>query len=188
MNRLGEHGRAVRRSMLDALGAGRFVTLLALLAVCASAQGASYPAPAEADFVIRDFHFASGESLPELRIHYRTFGQPHRDARGVVRNAVLILHGTGGSGASLVRDEFAGELFGPGQPLDATRYFIVLPDGIGHGKSSKPSDGLHAHVAVGRAAPAVHGRAHAARQPPHADLWPQPRLAQNHYRRDHARP
>jgi len=131
--------------MLDALGAGRFVTLLALLAVCAAAQGASYPAPAEADFVIRDFHFASGESLPQLRIHYRTFGQPHTDARGVVRNAVLIMHGTGGSGASLVRDEFAGELFGPGQPLDATRYFIVLPDGIGHGKSSKPSDGLHAH-------------------------------------------
>ena len=145
MNRLEEHGRAVGRSMLDALGAGRFVTLLALLAACAAAQGANYPEPAEADFVIRDFHFASGESLPELRIHYRTFGQPHRDARGVVRNAVLILHGTGGSGASLVRDEFAGELFGPGQPLDATRYFIVLPDGIGHGKSSKPSDGLHAH-------------------------------------------
>ena len=145
MNSPEEHGRAVGRSRLDALGAARFVTLLALLAVCASAQGASYPAPAEADFVIRDFHFASGESLPELRIHYRTFGQPHRDARGVVRNAVLILHGTGGSGASLVRDEFAGELFGPGQPLDATRYFIVLPDGIGHGKSSKPSDGLHAH-------------------------------------------
>jgi len=145
MNSPEEHGRAVGRSRLDALGAARFVTLLALLAVCASAPGASYPAPAEADFVIRDFHFASGESLPELRIHYRTFGQPHRDARGVVRNAVLILHGTGGSGASLVRDEFAGELFGPGQPLDATRYFIVLPDGIGHGKSSKPSDGLHAH-------------------------------------------
>ena len=145
MNSPEEHGRAVGRSRLDALGAARFVTLLALLAVCASAQGASYPAPAEADFVIRDFHFASGESLPELRIHYRTFGQPHTDARGVVRNAVLIMHGTGGSGASLVRGEFAGELFGPGQPLDATRYFIVLPDGIGHGKSSKPSDGLHAH-------------------------------------------
>ena len=145
MNRLVEHGRAVPRSMLGALGAGRFATLLALLAVCAAARGASYPAPAEADFVIRDFHFASGESLPQLRIHYRTFGQAHTDARGVVRNAVLIMHGTGGSGASLVRDEFAGELFGPGQPLDATRYFIVLPDGIGHGKSSKPSDGLHAH-------------------------------------------
>ena len=109
------------------------------------AVGADYPPPAEGDFLIRDFKFASGESLPELRIHYRSFGSPQRDAGGMVRNAVLILHGTGGSGASLVRQEFAGELFAPGQPLDATRYFIVLPDGIGHGKSSKPSDGLHAH-------------------------------------------
>jgi len=83
--------------------------------------------------------------LPQLRIHYRSFGTPRQDAHGVVRNAVLILHGTGGSGASLVREEFAGELFGPGQLLDASRYFLVLPDGIGHGKSSKPSDGLHAH-------------------------------------------
>jgi homoserine O-acetyltransferase len=109
------------------------------------AVGADYPPPAEGDFLIRDFKFASGESLPELRIHYRSFGSPQHDAHGTVRNAVLILHGTGGSGASLVRQEFAGELFAPGQPLDATRYFIVLPDGIGHGKSSKPSDGLHAH-------------------------------------------
>src|SRR5256886_16201748 len=77
-------------------------------------------------------------------MHYRTFGAPRADARGVVRNAVLILHGTGGSGASLVRAEFAGELFAAGQPLDAARFFVVLPDAIGHGKSSKPSDGLHA--------------------------------------------
>ena len=110
----------------------------------ARAVGANYPPPAEGDFLIRDFRFASGESLPELRLHYRTFGTPRADAHGVVRNAVLILHGTGGSGASLVRAEFAGELFGPGQPLDAARFFIVLPDGIGHGRSSKPSDGLHA--------------------------------------------
>ena len=116
--------------------------LAALLA--APAMGASYPPPAEGDFLIRDFRFASGESLPELRMHYRTFGTPRADARGVVRNAVLILHGTGGSGASLVRAEFAGELFGAGQPLDAARYFVVLPDDIGHGKSSKPSDGPHA--------------------------------------------
>src|SRR5215468_8067318 len=115
MNRLEEHARAG-------------VTLLALLAVSAAAQGASYPAPAEADFVIRDFHFASGESLPELRIHYRTFGQPHRDARGTVRNAVLILHGTTGSGDNFLGPTFAGELFGPGQPLDTSRYFILLPD------------------------------------------------------------
>ena len=110
----------------------------------AQSPAANYPPAVEADFVIRDFHFSSGESLPKLRMHYRTFGKPHADAHGVVRNAVLILHGTGGSGASLLVAEFAGELFGPGQPLDATRYFIVLPDGIGHGNSSKPSDGLHA--------------------------------------------
>jgi homoserine O-acetyltransferase len=125
-------------------------TVAALLALQPGAAPAevpatSYPPPVEGDFVIRDFHFASGESLPQLRIHYRTFGRPRADAHGVVRNAVLILHGTGGSGASLVRAEFAGQLFGPGQPLDVARYFIVLPDGIGHGNSSKPSDGLHAH-------------------------------------------
>jgi homoserine O-acetyltransferase/O-succinyltransferase len=114
-------------------------------ATAAQAAATNYPPPVEDDFVIRDFHFSSGESLPQLRIHYRTFGRPQADAHGVVRNAVLVMHGTGGSGASLLRAEFAGELFGPGQPLDATRYFIVLPDGIGHGKSSKPSDGLHAH-------------------------------------------
>lgn len=100
--------------------------------------------PVEGDFVIKDFHFTSGESLPELRIHYVAFGNPKKDAKGVVRNAVLVLHGTGGKGRSLVRPEFSGALFGPGQLLDANRYFIVLPDGIGHGQSSKPSDGLRA--------------------------------------------
>ena len=115
----------------------------ALAAAAAAAE--SYPPPREADYALRSFTFASGETLPELRLHYRTFGTPRRDAHGVVRNAVLILHGTGGSGQSLVRAEFAGELFAPGQPLDAARYFIVLPDGIGHGHSSKPSDGLRAH-------------------------------------------
>jgi len=119
------------------------MSLLAAL-FAARAVGANYPPPAEGDFLIRDFRFASGESLPELRVHYRTLGTPRADARGVVRNAVLILHGTGGSGASLMRAEFAGELFAPGQPLDAARFFIVLPDSIGHGNSSKPSDGLHA--------------------------------------------
>jgi homoserine O-acetyltransferase/O-succinyltransferase len=119
--------------------------LLLALPLAAGAEGANYPPPVEGDFVIRDFHFASGESLPQLRIHYLTFGTPHEDAHGVVRNAVVILHGTTGTGAGLVRAEFAGELFGPGQPLDAAHYFIVLPDGIGHGKSSKPSDGLHGH-------------------------------------------
>ena len=103
-----------------------------------------YPAPTEGDYVIKNFKFTSGETLPELRIHYRTLGKPERDAKGVVRNAVLITHGTTGSGAQFIRPDFAGELFGAGQPLDATKFFIVLPDGIGHGKSSKPSDGLHA--------------------------------------------
>lgn len=116
--------------------------LLGLLGVACHA--ADYPAPVEGDFVIRDFEFADGATLPELRLHYRTLGKPRKDARGVVRNAVWIGHGTGGSGAQFLRPEFAGELFGLGQPLDATKYFIVLPDGIGHGKSSKPSDGLKA--------------------------------------------
>jgi len=117
---------------------------LALLPVWMAGHAANYPPPVEADFTLRDFRFASGESLPEVRIRYRTLGAPRADAHGVVRNAVLIMHGTGGNGGSLVRDEFAGELFGPGQPLDAAHYFIVLPDDIGHGKSTKPSDGLHA--------------------------------------------
>ena len=124
---------------------GLVLATLCLPVSPALAEGAAYPPPVEGDFVTRDFHFTSGESLPELRIHYRTFGKPRADGHGVVRNAVLVLHGTGGDGGSLVRAEFAGELLGPGQLLDATRYFIVLPDGIGHGKSTKPSDGLHAH-------------------------------------------
>ena len=110
----------------------------------ASAHAADDPKPAEGNFVLRDFRFASGESLPELRIHYRTLGTIRKDAQGTVRNAVLILHGTTGSGANFIRPEFSGQLFGAGQPLDASRYFIVLPDGIGHGGSSKPSDGLRA--------------------------------------------
>jgi homoserine O-acetyltransferase len=104
----------------------------------------NYPAPLEADYVARNFAFGTGETLPELKLHYRTIGTPQRDASGVVRNAVLILHGTGGSGQGFLSANFAGMLFGPGQPLDAARYFIVLPDGIGHGHSTKPSDGLHA--------------------------------------------
>jgi homoserine O-acetyltransferase len=98
--------------------------------------------PAQGDFTLRNFAFTSGVTLPELRLHYRTLGRPVRDSGGTVRNAVLILHGTTGSGAQFMRAEFAGELFGAGQPLDAGKYFLILPDGIGHGKSSKPSDGL----------------------------------------------
>jgi homoserine O-acetyltransferase/O-succinyltransferase len=109
-----------------------------------AARAADYPQPHEADYVINNFRFASGESLPGLRLHYRVLGRPERGDDGTVRNAVLILHGTGGSGANFIRPEFAGELFGAGQPLDAAHTFIVIPDGIGHGKSSKPSDGLRA--------------------------------------------
>jgi homoserine O-acetyltransferase len=116
-----------------------------VLAVLAFTPALALGPPVEGSFVLEQVHFTSGETLPELRIHYRTFGRPGRDAHGMVRNAVLILHGTTGSGAQFLRPEFAGELFGPGQPLDAARFFIVLADGIGHGGSSKPSDGLHAH-------------------------------------------
>jgi homoserine O-acetyltransferase/O-succinyltransferase len=115
-----------------------------LLAAAVQAQQARIPTPNEGDFTLHNFHFKSGESLPELRMHYYTFGQPKKDASGKITNAVLILHGTGGSGRQFLRPIFAGVLFGPGQLLDANRYFIILPDNIGHGKSSKPSDGLHA--------------------------------------------
>lgn len=118
-------------------------TLLIVLLVARAAM-AQAPAPVEADFVIRDFRFASGETLPELRLHYYTVGTPQRDASGKVRNAVLVLHGTGGTGAQFSGANFAGELFGPGQPLDAAKYYVVMPDNIGHGKSSKPSGGLRA--------------------------------------------
>ncbi|MDQ3821535.1 MAG: alpha/beta fold hydrolase, partial [Acidobacteriota bacterium] len=103
-----------------------------------------YPAPVEGDFIVRDFHFTSGEMLPELRLHYTTIGTPVKDKDGVVRNAVLVMHGTGGAGRGFLNERFAGVLFGRGELLDATKYFIILSDGIGHGKSSKPSDGLHA--------------------------------------------
>jgi homoserine O-acetyltransferase len=126
----------------------RLSWLAVLLAIAlpgiAGAQPAPYPAPVEGDYVARDFRFATGETLPSLKIHYRTIGTPKRDASGVVRNAVMILHGTGGTGAGFLSQTFAGELFGHGQLLDAANYFIILPDGIGHGKSTKPSDGMHA--------------------------------------------
>lgn len=102
------------------------------------------PATRSGDFTIRDFRFASGETLPELRLHWRTLGTPRRDAAGVVRNAVLVLHGTGGAGTQFLGANFAGELYGPGQPLDTARYYVILPDNVGHGQSSKPSDGLRA--------------------------------------------
>ncbi len=110
----------------------------AALALCTvPAFAADYPAPREDSWIVRDFHFQSGETLAELRIHYTTVGAPTGEP-------VLVLHGTTGSAASMLTPAYAGELFGPGQPLDAARYFIILPDSIGHGKSSKPSDGLRA--------------------------------------------
>jgi homoserine O-acetyltransferase len=101
-------------------------------------------APVAGDFAIKDFAFTGGDKLPELRIHYMTLGTARRDAAGHITNAVLIMHGTGGSGQQFARAQFADVLFGPGQPLDLTRYYVILPDDIGHGASSKPSDGLHA--------------------------------------------
>jgi homoserine O-acetyltransferase len=127
--------------------------VLLLVAACSgtSAQAGAaqtpapnYPAPAQGDYVIRDFKFKSGETLPTLKLHYATVGTPSRDQSGVVRNAVLIMHGTGGAGSQFLVPQFAGVLFGPGGLLDATKYFIILPDGIGHGASSRPSDGLRA--------------------------------------------
>jgi homoserine O-acetyltransferase len=97
----------------------------------------------DAQFTVRRFHFRSGETLPELHINYTMLGQPHRNGRGEIDNAVMVLHGTGGTGRQFLSPQFADELYGPGQPLDITRYWIILPDGIGHGKSSRPSDGLH---------------------------------------------
>jgi homoserine O-acetyltransferase/O-succinyltransferase len=120
------------------------LSILTLVGVCNFAIAADYPPPTEGDFTITNFKFTSGETLPKLKIHYRTLGKIDKDASGKVTNAVLIIHGTTGSGAQFIRPEFAGELFGTDQPLDAAKFFIVLPDGIGHGKSSKPSDGLHA--------------------------------------------
>jgi homoserine O-acetyltransferase/O-succinyltransferase len=128
---LGSH---VMRSVLFAV--------FLLLSTIASAQPAAYPAPVEGDFIARDFTFASGERLPEVKIHYRTIGTPRKDADGVARNGVLILHGTGGTGAGFLGASYAGRLFGKGQPLDAEKYFIILPDNVGHGQSSKPSDGM----------------------------------------------
>jgi homoserine O-acetyltransferase len=148
---VGFTARAERRALPTADGVTFFLQALilflaafALGAVCARAADTNFPSPMESDFIIRDFHFKSGETLGELRLHYRTLGTPQRDRNGNVRNGVLILHGTTGDSAQFLRGEFANELFPKGQPLDVSRYFLIIPDNIGHGKSSKPSDGLHA--------------------------------------------
>jgi homoserine O-acetyltransferase len=122
----------------------RRVIFASAILTASFAFAANYPTPTEGDYTVRDFKFALGQTLPELHLHYRTLGKPEKDAQGKTTNAVLIMHGTTGSCAQFIRPEFAGELFGKDQPLDATKFFIVLADGIGHGKSSKPSDGMHA--------------------------------------------
>ena len=106
---------------------------------------ARWPHYREDDFIIRDFAFTSGEVLPELRLHYRTMGVPRRDTSGKIVNGVLLLQGNTGTGANWLRPSLADELYGPGQALDAHRYFLIMPDAIGRGGSSKPSDGLRGH-------------------------------------------
>jgi homoserine O-acetyltransferase len=133
-----------------ALLACGLATMVAEGAATAGAAAAAVATPVaqqahEGDFVLHDFHFASGESLAGLRVHYTTLGTPRRDAQGRISNAVMILHGTGGDGHQFLRPQFADVLFGAGGLLDPARYYIILPDGIGHGRSSKPSDGAHAH-------------------------------------------
>src|SRR6201996_7491952 len=110
-------------------------TLISVTAISVTAMAADYPAPKEGDFIATNFKFHTGETMPELKLHYTTVGDPSGQP-------VLVLHGSGGSAATMLTPAFAGELFGKGQPLDATKYYIIIPDGLGHGKSAKPSDGL----------------------------------------------
>src|SRR5579863_7917293 len=124
-SRLGRHIMRISRALLSVVFA---MTSFAALA-------ADYPAPKQGDWIAKDFKFHSGETMPELRLHYTTVGDPSGQP-------VLVLHGSGGSAASMLTPGFAGELFGQGAPLDASKYYIIIPDGIGHGKSSKPSDGM----------------------------------------------
>ncbi len=117
--------------------------LIVFLLLTGLARAVDCSAPQAGDYVVKHFQFKSGESLPEIKLHYYTFGTPQKDSSGRVRNAVLILHGTGGSGRQFLSPNFCGVLFDPGQLLDSSKYFIILPDNVGHGDSSKPSDGLH---------------------------------------------
>ena len=122
-----------------------FILTFLTFAQAQQSDAVTWPAPHEGDYIVHDFHFLSGETMPEVRMHYTTLGKPVKDANGRTTNAVLVLHGTGGTGTGLLRPIFAGVLFSPGGLLDASKYFIILPDNVGHGKSSKPSDGMHAH-------------------------------------------
>jgi homoserine O-acetyltransferase/O-succinyltransferase len=129
----------------------RMILSLALLAAWAIPFGEAQESsnqqtgPREADYVVHNYHFESGETMPEVRLHYITFGTPAKNAQGHTTNAVLILHGTSGSGTQFLRPMFQNVLFGPGELLDASKYYLIIPDNVGHGKSSKPSDGMRAH-------------------------------------------
>jgi homoserine O-acetyltransferase len=122
----------------------RLIPAIAAIALAVAASASASAQGTEGDFEMRDFKFTDGSTLPVLRIHYTTLGRPRKDANGVVRNAVLILHGTTGSGRGFLGRNFGGELFNAGQPLDTATHFIILPDGIGTGRSSRPSEGLRA--------------------------------------------
>jgi homoserine O-acetyltransferase len=131
--------KKINRSILLCLS----FCLLATVLCHAQNEPAKYPEQTEGDYIIKDFKFVSGETLPALNVHYTTLGHPVKDKTGKVTNAVIIMHGTTGSGGNFLSRQFAGGLFGPGQLLDAAKYYIILPDGIGHGKTSKPSNGMH---------------------------------------------
>lgn len=132
-------GSGVRRLVLIMFSVFPVTVLLQ-----AQANPPSYPSQKEDNFTIKNFKFQSGETLPELKLHYTTAGTPHKNAQGEIDNAVLLLHGTTGTGKNFLSPAIGGQLFGPGQPLDAGKYYLIMPDGIGRGGSSKPSDGMHA--------------------------------------------
>ena len=106
----------------------------------------NFPTPKEGDYIVKDYTFTTGETLPEVRIHYTTVGTPVKDSAGIIRNAVIVMHGTGGSGQRVSSASFGGILFKPGGLLDGATYYIIMPDDVGHGKSSKPSDGMRAEI------------------------------------------
>ena len=135
--------RTTARMLRPVLLAGVTVSLFASAAAAQTAPAAAKWPTKDGVYTIKDFRFGTGETLPALRLHYLTLGTPHTDGAGHTDNAVLLLHGTGGFAGNLLVPVFSNVLFGPGQPLDITKYFLIFPDDIGHGSSSKPSDGLH---------------------------------------------